>query len=363
MSEFDLCGKNSFCLNTPGGYECSCLPGFSGSGKVGCNRICKFQVLLSFKKTDFLTLLLFLQINHALRTMNAPVINNVWIKFVNVFHLSFWMAANVNIHVTGNNAVKMLNVILKIRKLFANVNLAVAVMLCLAVLTLMNAHHFCPWIQTVLVVLDRCVSTLWALSDVNARLALQVILIKKMAALVAYQDVLPIRNARIMLVVMFVLASVQMFVLLLNVVQTRSVFRLIILLNVNVLPVMLATVTILFTAVHRPVILFIVVSMHCASLIAQMNLFVNVNLALLEIPGLVEAVSHTQNVLLIPVRLEVNVKVEAVLKSVTIGNVVLAPNVIVTVDNANVFKIILVILKFCVFHRLLSVHDVSHCAV
>ena len=131
--------------------------------------------------------------------MNAPVINNVWIKFVNVFHRSFWMAANVNIHVTGNNAVKMLNVILKIRKLFANVNLAVAVMLCLAVLTLMNAHHFCRWIQTVLVVLDQCVSTLWALSDVNARLALQVILIKKMAALVAYQDVLPIRNARIKL--------------------------------------------------------------------------------------------------------------------------------------------------------------------
>lgn len=42
MSEFDLCGANSECINLPGSYECLCTPGYSGVGKIGCNRVCKF---------------------------------------------------------------------------------------------------------------------------------------------------------------------------------------------------------------------------------------------------------------------------------------------------------------------------------
>lgn len=41
MAEFDLCSSNSECINLPGSYECLCNPGYSGVGKVGCNRICK----------------------------------------------------------------------------------------------------------------------------------------------------------------------------------------------------------------------------------------------------------------------------------------------------------------------------------
>ena len=39
MQEFDLCGSNSECINLPGAYECLCRAGYSGIGKVGCNRI------------------------------------------------------------------------------------------------------------------------------------------------------------------------------------------------------------------------------------------------------------------------------------------------------------------------------------
>ena len=41
MSEFSLCGANSECIDLPGTYECFCHAGFSGIGKIGCNRVCK----------------------------------------------------------------------------------------------------------------------------------------------------------------------------------------------------------------------------------------------------------------------------------------------------------------------------------
>lgn len=45
MSDFDLCGHNAECINIAGSYECVCLPGYSGEGKVGCSRICMSNYL------------------------------------------------------------------------------------------------------------------------------------------------------------------------------------------------------------------------------------------------------------------------------------------------------------------------------
>lgn len=42
MSEWDFCGYNAECHNLPGSYECLCAAGYSGNGKDGCSRICKF---------------------------------------------------------------------------------------------------------------------------------------------------------------------------------------------------------------------------------------------------------------------------------------------------------------------------------
>lgn len=41
MSEFELCGANSQCLNLPGAYDCVCHSGYAGDGKAGCIRIRK----------------------------------------------------------------------------------------------------------------------------------------------------------------------------------------------------------------------------------------------------------------------------------------------------------------------------------
>ena len=41
MSEFEVCGPHSECINLAGSYECLCAPGYSGVGKEGCTRICK----------------------------------------------------------------------------------------------------------------------------------------------------------------------------------------------------------------------------------------------------------------------------------------------------------------------------------
>ena len=38
-SDFDLCGINSECINTPGSYQCICSDGFTGNGKEACSRI------------------------------------------------------------------------------------------------------------------------------------------------------------------------------------------------------------------------------------------------------------------------------------------------------------------------------------
>lgn len=41
MKDYQVCGSFSECINTPGSYECSCTPGYTGLAKQGCSRICK----------------------------------------------------------------------------------------------------------------------------------------------------------------------------------------------------------------------------------------------------------------------------------------------------------------------------------
>lgn len=95
MEEFNLCGPNSECINLPGAYECLCSAGFTGIGKVGCNRIGKYFTIVFF--SIILIYFYSLKFIHAKIIKNVQKIINALINHVNVCHHSYLMAILVKV--------------------------------------------------------------------------------------------------------------------------------------------------------------------------------------------------------------------------------------------------------------------------
>lgn len=70
MSDFEVCGVNSECINLPGSYQCLCSPGYTGNSRQGCTKIRKYFFVLRFTWQ-----ILFFSLNHLTSPHLASVVS------------------------------------------------------------------------------------------------------------------------------------------------------------------------------------------------------------------------------------------------------------------------------------------------